>query len=116
MSPLSKHHHYRSPWKRGLLSLLIVCGFMTVGTIGMHYLEGLSFLDSFYFMSMISTSQGPMMIPVTPAGKIFASCMAFISVGVVFAALGFLFGPFLGKLLHIGVEHIEEELHFKDKK
>ena len=81
----------------------------------MHLIEGLSYLDSFYFMSMIATAQGPMMTPATPTGKIFASIIAFISVGTVVAALGFIFGPFFGKLWHIGVEHLEKELHLKDK-
>ncbi len=84
----------------------------------MHWIEKLSYLDAFYFMSMIATAQGPTITPVTAMGKIFASFMAFISVGFVVAALGFLFGPFFGKLWKIGVEHLEEDLHLlkKDKK
>ena len=76
----------------------------------MHFFEGLSYLDSFYFMSMIATAQGPSLTPVTTAGKLFASFMAFLSVGTVVAALGFLLGPFLGKLWKIGVEKLEKEI------
>ena len=53
------------------------------------------------------------MIPKTAGGKIFVSIMSFISVRGGVAALGFLFGPFLGKIWRIGVEHLEEELHHK---
>ena len=88
---------------------------MGVGTVGMHCIERLSYLDSFYFMSMIATAQGPTIAPVTALGKIFASLMAFISVGAVVAALGFLFGPFFGKLCKIGFEKLEQELHLIDK-
>ena len=90
---------------------------MTTGVIGVHILEHLSWIDAFYFMSMIATAQGPTITPITVAGKIFASFMAFVSVGTVVASLGFLFGPFFGKLWRVGVEHIEEELHLlkKDK-
>ena len=88
---------------------------MFVGTVGMHHLEGYSYLDAFYFMSMIATTQGPMMIPQTAGGKIFAPVMSFISVGGGVAALGFLFGPFFGKIWRIGVDHLEEELHIKKK-
>lgn len=109
------HHHYRSPYKRGILSLLLITVVMAVGTLGMHFIERISYLDAFYFMSMIATAQGPTMTPTTSTGKIFAASMAFISVGTVVAALGFLFGPFFGKLWHIGVEHLEKELHLKDK-
>ena len=107
---LTKHHrHYRSASKRGLFSFLIVTVVMTVGTFGMHFLEGLSYLDSFYFISMIATAQGPTLTPLTAAGKIFAALMSFVSVGAVVASLGFLFGPFLGQLWKIGVEVIEKE-------
>ena len=84
---------------------------MLIGTIGMHALEGLSWLDAFYFMSMLATAQGPATQPATVAGKLFASCMAFVSVGSAITALGFLFGPFLGQLWRIGVEKVEEERH-----
>ncbi len=44
---------------------------------------------------------------MTVAGKLFACLMAFVCVGTVVAALGFLFGPFLGQLWRVGVETIE---------
>ena len=82
----------------------------------MHVLEHMSGLDAFYFMSMIATAQGPVTIPATPGGKLFASLMAFVSVGSVFASLGFLFGPFLGQLFHIGAKHLEEEVRVLEHK
>ena len=109
------HHHYHSPWRRALYSFLLVTVIMTIGTFGMHWTEGLSYLDAFYFMSMIATAQGPTVIRATPARKIFASFMAFLSVGSAVAGLGFLFGPFLGKLWRVGVEHLEEDLHLIKK-
>ena len=103
------HHHYHSPWRRGLYALALVAGVMGVGTIGMRVLERMSYLDAFYFMSMIATAQGPMVIPQTIAGKLFAAFMAFISAGTVVAALGFLFGPFFTRLWKISVHKLEEE-------
>lgn len=113
--PTKFHRRYHSPIKRGLYSLLLIAAVMTIGTLGMHALEGMPYLDAFYFMSMLATGQGPMEIPATVAGKIFAAMMAFIAVGVVMASIGFLFGPFFGKLWRIGVEHLEEELHLNKK-
>jgi len=106
-------HHYHSPYKRGIFSFLLISVIMTIGVVGMHNIENMSWVDAFYFMSMIATAQGPMATPLTAAGKIFVSLMAFISVGAVVAALGFLFGPFLGKLWHVGVhrmEHLEKKM------
>ena len=107
----SRRHHFHSPWKRALASFFLVGIVLTTGTVGFHFLEGYSYLDAFYFISMIATGQGPIQIPGTPAGKMFASVMAFISVGTVVASLGFLFGPFFGFLWRIGHERWEEEVH-----
>ena len=106
---MSHHHHYRSPWKRGVYSLILLTGVMGIGTVGIHFIEGMSLLNAFYFMSMIATAQGPSVTPATAAGKLFVSLMAFVSVGSVVASLGFLFGPFFGRLWKIGVERLEEE-------
>ena len=101
--------HYHSWWRRGLYSTAIVVAIMVIGTVGMHQIEGMPYLEAFYFMSMIATAQGPTFMPSTAAGKIFAACMSYISVGVVVAALGFLFGPFFTHLWHISKQKIEEE-------
>ena len=105
-----RRHHYHSPVRRGLWSFVLVVSIMLVGIEGLHHLEGLSYLDAFYFMSMLATAQGPVTVPSTSAGKLFVAIMAFVSVGTVVAALGFLFGPFFGKLWKVGVEKMEEEL------
>ena len=83
--------------------------------VGLHLIERMSLLDAFYFMSMIATAQGPAVAPATPAGKLFTSLMAFISVGAVAASVGFLFGPFFGQLWHIGRERLEEEARLLSK-
>jgi hypothetical protein len=99
----------RSIIKRGIYSFVVVAIILLVGTLGMHLLEGLSYIDAFYFMSMLATAQGPAVTPVTLGGKVFASIMAFISVGAVVAALGYIFGPFFGTVWRAGVRWIEEE-------
>ena len=103
-----KRHRYHSPWKRGVHSALLIALVMFLGTLGMRAIEHMSCIDAFYFMSMLATAQGPAATPQTAEGKLFASLMAFISVGTVVAALGFLFGPFFGQLWKIGVETVEE--------
>jgi hypothetical protein len=107
--------HSHSATKRGWFSFFIVACVMAIGTVGMHRLEYLPWLEAFYFMSMIATGQGPIYTPVTSAGMVFVSVMAFVSVGTVVAALGFLFGPFFGQLWHIGRRKLEEEIHLLKK-
>ena len=110
-----KHHHLSSPIRRGLYSLIILFVITMVGTIGMHQLEDLPYIDAFYFTSMIATAQGPTEKPVTAAGKIFASVLAFVSAGAGVACLGFVFGPLLGQLWHIGRLRVEEDLRERKK-
>ena len=111
-------HHYHSPLNRGLYSLGLVLGILFIGTMGIHTFENFSYVDSFFFTSMIATGQGPVgpLVPQTTAGKFFTSALAFISVGTLLAALGFVFGPFLGKLWRIGVLKLEEEIQVLSKK
>lgn len=103
-------HRYHSLWRRAGYSLALLAAVMSVGVAGMHAFERMSYLDAFYFMSMIATAQGPMVTPATTAGKLFTSFMAFLSVGSVVTALGFLFGPFLGQLFHLGARRVEDEV------
>ena len=99
----------RSFLTRAVYSFLLIALVVAVGTLGMHAIEGLSYLDAFYFTSMIATGQGPNYTPATALGKVFAALLAFVSVGTVIAALVFLFGPFFGAVLRTGIEKIEEE-------
>ena len=102
--------HPLSPFKRRTLySIVLVVAVLAVGTEVMHLLEGWSYVDSFYFVSLIATAQGPSAIPKTDLAKIFAAVFAFISVGVVLSALVFVFGPVLGTLVKIGIEYAERE-------
>jgi biotin transporter BioY len=96
--------------KRAAYSILLVVAVVLVGTVSMHLIEGWSYLNSFYFTSMIATGQGPPagLDPQSPEGKIFASILAFVSVGTVVSALVFLFGPFFGRVFRLEVEKIEE--------
>ncbi len=100
----------RSFWIRALYSLSLIAAVVLAGTVAMHFIEGWSYLDSFYFTSFIATGQGPPanLEPGSTLGKVFSSILAFVSVGTVVTALLFLFGPFLGRVLRAGEEKLEE--------
>jgi uncharacterized oligopeptide transporter (OPT) family protein len=100
----------KSFWVRAAYSLVLIAAVVLIGTVAMHFIEGWSYLDSFYFTSFIATGQGPPsdLQPASSLGKVFSSVLAFVSVGTVITALLFLFGPFLGRVLKAGEEKIEE--------
>jgi uncharacterized oligopeptide transporter (OPT) family protein len=97
-------------WVRAAYSMALIAAVELIGTVAMHAIEGWSYLDSFYFTSFIATGQGPPgnLLPGSALGKVFSSFLAFISVGTVITALLFLFGPFLGRVLKVGEEKLEE--------
>ena len=105
--------HLHAFVRRGIYCLAGISGVLLIGTLGIHWIEGFSWIDSFYFTSMIATSQGPpaSIFPITSAGKIFTCFLAFISVGSMVTAFGFLFGPFFGRFWHFGIVKLEDEIH-----
>lgn len=94
---------------RAAYSAAMIAAVLIVGTLALHSLEGYSYVDAFYFTSMVATGQGPYGNPATVAGKIFVSILAFVSTGVVITALIFLFGPFFGAVFRSGFERLEED-------
>lgn len=106
----------RSFFRRAVYSFALIVAVIGVGMFGIHQLEGLSYIDSFYFIAMLATGEGPAMAPATFWGKIFAGVMAFVSVGAVLTALFFLFGPFFGTVFRLGIERLEEEAEKEKEK
>ncbi|MDG6901288.1 MAG: hypothetical protein JRM80_04940 [Nitrososphaerota archaeon] len=106
----------RSFYVRAAYALALIALIMVVGMIGMNELEGLSYVDSFYFMAMLATGEGPTLTPVTVAGKLFAGLMSFVSVGAAITSLLFLFGPFFGAVFRTGLEKLEKEAEKEKEK
>jgi hypothetical protein len=102
--------HPLSPFKRrALFSIVILAIVMAIGTIGMMFLEGWDPVTSFYFIALLATAEGPALSPVTVAGKLFASLMAFVSIGAAISAITFTFGPLFGYALREGFSYVEKE-------
>jgi len=85
-----------------------------IGTVGFHLIEGQNWINSVYFESMLATGQGPPFPLTTDTGRIFASIMAFVSVGSSLSAVLFVLGPLLGRFWRRFVEQVEREArHFE---
>ena len=96
--------------KRTLVAVIAILFVMTIGTVGLKILTNWDWVDSFYFMSMVATAQGPSIAPPNFWSKIFVSIMAFISIGTLITSIGVVFGPFLGYVFHKGVLFAESEI------
>lgn len=73
---------------------------LLAGMAGYHFLEKLSWLDSFLNASMILSGMGPVDRPATGAGKLFAGAYALYSGLAVILATGILFTPVVHRMLH----------------
>ncbi|MDA4111911.1 MAG: hypothetical protein OK439_05190 [Thaumarchaeota archaeon] len=110
-------NHPLSPiGRRGLYAIAAVVIVVGVGTIGTELLTGWSWIDSFYFFTMVATAEGPPNSPPTFWSKIFTAVMAYVSIGTLITAVGVLFGPFLGYAWHKGIRFAEMEIEKGDVK
>jgi hypothetical protein len=98
-----------SAFRRAFYAVTVVILVLIVGTIGFHLIEGASYIDAFYFESMLATGQGPPFAMTTDAGKLFASLMAFVSIASVATSIFFTLGPILVQMWREGVERVEKE-------
>lgn len=99
-----------SALRRVFYGVSVIVVIMIIGTIGFHLLEGMNYVNAVYFESMLATGQGPPLTLTTDAGKIFASIMAFISVGSVITTLVFTLGPILTMMWREGIDRAELEV------
>jgi hypothetical protein len=96
--------------RRAIYSLIAVVIVLTIGAVGFHFIAGLGPVDSLYFECMLATGQGPPLVLTSDAAKLFASLMAFLSIGTVLTTLVLNLGPVMGQLWREGIESAEHEL------
>ena len=106
-SPAPVRPPRRSRLRRALLAIGAVAAAEIIGTVGFHVIEGAGWINAFYFESMLATGQGPPFALNTNVGKVFASIMAFVSVGSTLSAVIFTLGPILTRIWRNLVEDVE---------
>ena len=105
------YEHHRQPLAKqsvfdirlafnGIAGLILLVFSLSMGVIGYHFLENLSWIDSLLNASMILGGMGPVAPLQTVAGKIFASFYALYSGVVLLAAVGILAAPIFNRFLH----------------
>jgi len=82
------------------LGLSVVAVSLLIGMAGYHGFEGLPWIDAFLNASMILSGMGPLLSPVTHAGKLFAGFYALYSGLAVLIIAGIMFAPLIHRFLH----------------
>lgn len=86
-------------WHIGTAAVVIL-GSLLLGMIGYASFEHLSWLDAFLNAAMLLGGMGPVDVPRTDAGKLFAGLYALYAGLVFLAVAGLLLAPFAHRLLH----------------
>ncbi len=81
-------------------ALLLVLGSLAIGMAGYMRFEDLPALDAFLDASMLLGGMGPVHLPRTGAGKLFAGLYALYAGLVFIATAALILGPIIHRVLH----------------
>jgi hypothetical protein len=85
---------------------MLVLASLIVGTVGFMLTMHLAFLDAFLNASMLLGGMGPVNMPQTSGGKVFAALYALYAGLVFLVVASFLFAPVFHRVLHrFHIEH-----------
>ncbi len=81
-------------------ALVLLGGSVALGMAGYMHFERLSAIDAFLDTAMLLGGMGPVHVPVTDGGKLFASCFALYA-GLAFVAIpALVLSPLVHRVLH----------------
>ncbi|HEX2881938.1 MAG TPA: hypothetical protein VHO25_20600 [Polyangiaceae bacterium] len=98
--PLPLHHFVGGMVRQSMGAVAVVLGSLVLGMVGYASFESLSWTDAFLNAAMLLGGMGPVDLPHTEGGKLFAGFYALYS-GLVFLILmGLVVGPVFHRVLH----------------
>ena len=97
---LSRQHFIRRMARHGALAFGVLAGALLLGMVGYAGFEHLGITDAFLNASMILGGMGPVDMPKTEGGKLFAGTYALFSGLVFLAVASIVIAPLAHRLLH----------------
>ncbi len=82
------------------LALALLCFSLLAGMAGYAYFERLGWVDGFLNSAMLLGGMGPVHLPLTTGGKLFAGLYALYAGLVFIATAALMFTPVMHRLLH----------------
>ena len=98
--PLPGAHFARRLGLHLALALTVVAVSLGIGMVGYAVFEQLPWLDAFLNAAMLLGGMGPVDLPKTEAGKLFAGCYALYAGLVFIATAALVLTPVLHRVLH----------------
>jgi len=98
--PLSRRAFAWRLVRHGAFAAALVAGSLGLGMLGYSHFEHLSWLDAFLDAAMLLGGMGPVHIPVTEAGKLFAGFYALFSGMVFLVVAGVMLSPVVHRVMH----------------
>jgi hypothetical protein len=99
-APLSRAKFMQRVLGHFLVALVLLAGSLAFGMLGYVVFEHLSWIDAFLNSSMLLGGMGPVNMPQTVAGKLFAGFYALYAGLAFIVTAALLFTPILHRLLH----------------
>jgi len=84
----------------GVIALALIAVSLFIGMVGYHILEGLTWIDAFLNAAMLMGGMGPVNIPATFGGKLFAGLYALYCGLAVILVAGVILAPIAHRILH----------------
>ena len=97
---VSRHRFVIRLAHSGAIALALIAVSLFVGMVGYHVLEGVSWMDAFLNAAMLLGGMGPVTVPVTFGGKLFAGLYALYCGLAVILVAGVILAPIAHRILH----------------
>ena len=99
-APIPRAHFVRRLIIHLLFAVILLIGSLAIGMLGYATLEHLPWLDAFLNSAMLLGGMGPVDMPRTSGGKLFAGFYALYAGLVFIATAAFIFAPIAHRVLH----------------
>lgn len=105
---LSRDHPLSPLSDRVLFTLFIFVVSIMLATLIIHFSESWTMVNSFYFIAMVTTTNGAPFPPTSAAVTLFTSLWAYYSFILLATIIAFAFGPLVGYLVKQGGAYIKK--------
>lgn len=105
---LNRKHPLSPLSDRVLFTLAIFISSIMVATLVIHFSENWTLINSFYFIAMVTTTNGAPFPVTTPGVALFTSLWAYFAFILLATTIAFAFGPLIGYLVREGGTYIRK--------